>query len=53
MICLINVISYLLAQQIKSLEKSFIQNGGIKERMAQARVEKWKNIRDIKYLVNL
>jgi four helix bundle suffix protein len=39
MICLINIVSYLLAQQIKSLEKSFINEGGLKERMTRARIE--------------
>jgi four helix bundle suffix protein len=39
MICLINIVSYLLAQQIKSLEKAFINEGGLKERMTRARIE--------------
>ncbi len=38
MICLINIVSYLLAQQIKSLEKAFINEGGLKERMTKARL---------------
>lgn len=38
MICLININSYLLAQQIKSLEKAFINEGGLKERMTKARL---------------
>lgn len=44
MICLINIVSYLLAQQIKSLEKAFINEGGLKERMTKARL----NIRNKK-----
>ena len=39
MICLINIATYLLARQIKSLEKDFIQNGGLRERMTKARIE--------------
>jgi four helix bundle suffix protein len=39
MICLINIVSYLLAQQIKSLEIAFINEGGLKERMTRARIE--------------
>ena len=40
MICLIKIVSYLLSQQIKSLEKSFINEGGLRERMTKARLEK-------------
>jgi four helix bundle suffix protein len=39
MISLINITSYLLAQQIKTLEKEFLQDGGLRERMSQARIE--------------
>jgi four helix bundle suffix protein len=39
MVSLINVTSYLLAQQIKTLEKEFLQEGGLRERMSQARIE--------------
>lgn len=39
MICLINIVSYLLSQQIKSLEKAFMNEGGLKERMTKARLE--------------
>lgn len=39
LIGLINITSYLLAQQIKSLEKEFLQEGGLKERMSQARID--------------
>lgn len=38
MIGLIKVTCYLLQQQIQSLEKDFIKNGGIKERMTRARL---------------
>jgi len=38
MICLINIVSYLLYQQIKQQEKAFINEGGLKERMTQARL---------------
>jgi len=38
MICLINIVSYLLAQQIKALEKAFINEGGLRERMTKARI---------------
>jgi four helix bundle suffix protein len=39
MICLINIVSYLLAQQIKSLEQAFLNEGGLRERMTKARIE--------------
>ncbi len=39
MICLINIVSYLLKQQIKTLEQEFINNGGLRERMTKARIE--------------
>jgi len=39
MICLIRVTTYLLAQQIKTLEKAFINKGGLRERMTKARIE--------------
>lgn len=42
---LINVTSYLLAQQIKTLEKEFLHEGGLKERMSQARTNVRKNQR--------
>lgn len=40
MICLIKITTYLLARQIKSLETSFINEGGLRERMTKARIEK-------------
>ena len=39
MISIINLTSYLLAQQIKSLEKEFLEKGGLRERMTQSRIE--------------
>jgi len=40
MICLINIVSYLLSRQIKSLETAFLNEGGLRERMTKARVDK-------------
>lgn len=39
MIGMIKVVSYLLNNQIKALESSFMQQGGLKERMAKARID--------------
>lgn len=39
MVCLINIVSYLLSQQIKSLEQAFLKEGGLRERMTKARIE--------------
>jgi len=38
MIGLVRVASFLLSQQIKSLEKTFLEQGGLRERMTKARV---------------
>lgn len=38
-ICLINQANYLLDQQLKGLEKAFLQDGGLRERMTQARLQ--------------
>lgn len=38
-ICCIHQANYLLDQQLKSLEKDFVKNGGIRERMTKARLE--------------
>ena len=38
LISLINTTSYLLAKQIQTLEKDFLQEGGLRERMSQARI---------------
>jgi four helix bundle suffix protein len=40
MIGLIKVVSYLLNNQIKSLETAFINEGGLRERMTKARIDK-------------
>lgn len=40
MIGLIKVATYLLNQQIKQLEKTFINEGGLRERMTKARIDK-------------
>ncbi|MBX3242401.1 MAG: four helix bundle suffix domain-containing protein [Chitinophagaceae bacterium] len=36
--CLINVTSYLLGRQLMALEKAFLQEGGLRERMMKARI---------------
>ena len=38
MICLVQIVSYLLKQQLKALEKAFINEGGLRERMTKARI---------------
>lgn len=38
-ICLIHQANYLLDRQLKSLEKSFVEEGGLRERMARARLD--------------
>lgn len=38
--CLIQIVSYLLNQQIKRLEADFIKEGGLRERMTRARIDK-------------
>lgn len=40
MCCLINVTSYLLGRQLTALEKAFINEGGLRERMTRARISK-------------
>ncbi|HVT85395.1 MAG TPA: four helix bundle suffix domain-containing protein [Chitinophagaceae bacterium] len=40
MCCLINVTSYLLRRQLTALEKAFINEGGLRERMTRARINK-------------
>lgn len=40
MICLIKVTNYLLGRQIKTLETAFINEGGLRERMFKARLNK-------------
>ena len=38
-ICLIYQATYLLDQQLRSLEQNFLKEGGLRERMAQARLQ--------------
>jgi four helix bundle suffix protein len=38
-ICLIHQTNYLLDQQIRRLERDFIKEGGIRERMTKARLQ--------------
>lgn len=40
MICLIKIVTYLLSKQIQTLETEFINQGGLRERMTKARIEK-------------
>jgi len=40
---LIKLTNYLLDQQIRRLEKDFLQDGGLREKMARARIEARKN----------
>lgn len=40
MICLIHITGYLLARQIKALEKKFLDEGGLRERMTRARIDR-------------
>lgn len=42
MICLIHIVSYLLARQVQSLEQAFLKEGGLRERMTKARIESRK-----------
>jgi four helix bundle suffix protein len=38
-ICLIKFTTYLLTRQMQSLEKTFIEEGGLRERMTRARLD--------------
>ena len=38
LICLIHQTNYLLDQQIRHLEKAFLEEGGLRERMTRARL---------------
>lgn len=42
--CLIHVTSYLLGKQISALEKAFINEGGLRERMTRARINNRKRL---------
>jgi len=46
MIGLIRVTSYLLDKQIKSLEQTFLKEGGLRERMTRARLNIRENLKD-------
>lgn len=43
MLCLINQATYLLRRQVSALEKKFIEEGGMRERMTKARLEARRN----------
>ncbi len=45
-ICLIHQTNYLLDQQLRMLEKTFLQEGGLRERMTQARIQYRKQSQD-------
>jgi four helix bundle suffix protein len=40
MITLIKITTYLLKQQLKTLEAAFLNEGGLRERMTKARLDK-------------
>jgi four helix bundle suffix protein len=42
-ICLIHQANYLLDQEIRSLEQAFLKEGGLRERMTRARLERRRN----------
>ena len=46
-ICLIHQTTYLLNRQIRYLEQDFLEHGGLRERMAKARVEVRQRRRDV------
>jgi four helix bundle suffix protein len=39
LICLIHQTNYLLDQQLRGLERDFLQEGGLRERMLRARLQ--------------
>ena len=41
-ICLVKIVTYLLGKQIESLEQAFLNEGGLRERMTRARIERRK-----------
>ena len=53
MISLIHQTKYLLDRQIKSLEQSFTQKGGLRERMHRARIQERENKPDTKLALAL
>ncbi len=44
MICLVHQTNFLLDQQLRALEKAFLAEGGLRERMTRARLEARKNV---------
>ena len=40
MVCLIHQTNYLLDQQIRQLEKAFLDSGGLREGMTRARLDR-------------
>jgi four helix bundle suffix protein len=38
LICLIHQTNYLLDQQLRRMEKAFVEEGGLRERMTRARL---------------
>jgi four helix bundle suffix protein len=43
LICLIHQTNYLLDQQLRQLEKAFVEEGGLRERMTRARLTQRRN----------
>lgn len=43
LICLVHQTNYLLDQQLRQLEESFVKEGGLRERMTHARIAEKKN----------
>ncbi|HEX7859381.1 MAG TPA: four helix bundle suffix domain-containing protein [Verrucomicrobiae bacterium] len=43
-ICLINQANYLIDQQLKRLEKDFVEQGGLRERMTRVRLQERRNV---------
>ena len=41
-LCLLHQTNYLLDQQLKTLEKEFVEQGGLRERMTRVRLEQRK-----------
>ena len=39
-LCVIKIVTWLLNRQIDTLEKAFVNEGGLRERMTKARLEK-------------
>jgi len=50
-ICLIHQANYLLDQQLRGLEKAFLKDGGLRERMTRARLQSREQQRNRRGLV--